>query len=165
MFHSWGKKEKNKMPLQIILFVWAMCFCWKTGVCKKGIFLVCQFQLSAILEWKATALSQQPPPKEMPISQKPWSQRDLSCFLTGHKGTWAFYLNFFWENCLLDVDFQQALPSMAAVLLGMLMASIWTLYTLFLHLFHTCLRPFTWFYRELFMSGDAHSMDCCWVNS
>lgn len=47
----------------------------------------------------------------MPISWKPCSQRDLSCFLTGHKGTQPFYLNFFWENCLLDVDFQQPLPS------------------------------------------------------
>lgn len=108
--------------------------------------------------------------RRCPSAESPASWCDLSCFMTGHKGTRPFYLNLFWENCWLDVDFQQPLPSEKNI-----HGRCFTLnanrinlnpHTLYISdLFHTYSWPFTSFYRKMFMTEDAHCTDCCWVYS
>lgn len=151
------------MSLQIILFVWVMCFCWKTGVCKKGIFLVRQLQLPAIWEWKATAFSQRALPKELPIRAEPCSLGDLCCFMAGQEGTEPFHLNSFGEKRLLDVDFQQPLPSKRntpSISLWMLTGSVWTT----LHFASRCtlMAIYIILLKNACVSEEADPTNCYW---
>lgn len=105
----------------------------------------------------------------MPISRKPCSQRDLSCFLAGHKGTWPFYLNFFWENCLLDVDFQQPLPSEKNIH-GWCFT--WNQFDNGINLNSTLSPLVSYIFKAIYIISQktvyewgCHCMDCCWVNS
>lgn len=81
-------------------------------VCAKRVY----FWYVSFNYQQSKSEKRQPSPNNLlqrrcPSAESPAPRRDLSRFMTGHKGTQPFYLNLFWESCLLDVDFQQPLPS------------------------------------------------------
>lgn len=110
MFHGWGKKEKNKTSLQMILC--EQCAFAESLMCAKSVY----FWYVSFNYQQSKSEKRQPSPNNLlqrrcPSAESPAPWDDLPSFMAGHKGTQPFYLNLFWENCLLDAGFQQPLPS------------------------------------------------------
>lgn len=107
MFHSWKTKCLCKW---FCLCEW--CAFAERLVCAKRVY----FWYVSFNYQQSKSEKRQPSPNNLfqrscPSDQSPVPQCDLSCFMTGHKGTEPFYLNSLRENRLLDADFQQPLPS------------------------------------------------------
>lgn len=110
-FKAEARKRKTKC-----LCKW-FCLCERCAfaerlVCAKRVY----FWYVSFNYQQSKSETRQPSPNNLlqrrcPSDKSPAPQCDLSCFMAGHKGTQPFYSNLFWKNCLLDVDFQQPLPS------------------------------------------------------
>lgn len=109
-FIAEARKEGNKMPLQMILCE-QRAFAERLVCAKRG-----HFGYVSLDYHQARSEKWQPSPNNLlqrrcPSAESPAPQCDLSCFMTGHKGSTAIYSNLFWNKCLLGVVFQQPLPS------------------------------------------------------